>query len=168
MQLSLDCSFWYFLSIGSELDIQLVSENSTSSMWHGYQKSYYFGPWQYIAKTFSSQCNLTAQIEQVQDKSYFYTHVLHGILDLRPIVGYILPTYDTYYQYNISMYGQVLQNNSGYLSLISFDLRYHFVCDIWGCNYNPNIFLLWILELCRLVPFDTLEFFTSVQSWLIV
>jgi hypothetical protein len=59
------------------------------------------------SKHLCKQCYLTAQIQQVQDNSYFYTQVLNGVLVLQH-VGYILPTYDTYYQYNISIYGQVL------------------------------------------------------------
>jgi hypothetical protein len=35
----------------------------------GVPEKLYFGQWQYKRKKLSSQCNLTAQIEQVQDKT---------------------------------------------------------------------------------------------------
>ena len=61
IQLSLDCSFWYFLLTRSELDLQLVSQSSTGKTCEkGYQKSYI----SVSDKNVSSQCNLTAQIEQ--------------------------------------------------------------------------------------------------------
>jgi hypothetical protein len=50
--LSLDCPFWYFLSTGSELDLQLGSQSSTGNMWKGYQKKLCFGQWQYITEMY--------------------------------------------------------------------------------------------------------------------
>jgi hypothetical protein len=64
------------------------------------------------SKHLCSQCYLTAQIQQVQDNSYFYTQVLNGVLVLRPIehVGYILPTYDTLSIQHIYIWSSTLKH----------------------------------------------------------
>jgi hypothetical protein len=38
-----DKGFCYYLSTGSELDLQLGSQSSTGNMWKRYQKKIYFG-----------------------------------------------------------------------------------------------------------------------------
>jgi hypothetical protein len=59
---------WYFLSTGSELDLQLGSKNSTANTWQGYQKKN-FGQLQYN-KTLSSQCNFL-------ESSNYYVYFRH-------------------------------------------------------------------------------------------
>ena len=67
LYLSLDCPFWYFLSAGSGLELQLDFQSSTDNMWQGYQEKN-------ITKNYSVKYSMTAQIEQVLDNKtqYFY------------------------------------------------------------------------------------------------
>jgi len=67
--------FWYFMSTGSELDLQLVSQSSTGNMWQGYQKKLLLRSVTVYNKSLYSQCNLPAQIEQVLDNTYRITAV---------------------------------------------------------------------------------------------
>jgi hypothetical protein len=65
MHLSLDL---IFLSTGSELYLQLVSQSSTGKTCDRGTRKAIFRSVTVYNNTLSSQCNLTAQIEQVQDK----------------------------------------------------------------------------------------------------
>ena len=59
------------MSTGSELYLQLGSQSSTDNMRKRYQK-WRFRWMTVYNKHISSQCNLPAQIEQVQDKYYYH------------------------------------------------------------------------------------------------
>ena len=64
IKLTLDCPFWYFLSTGSELDLQLGSQRSTGNMWQRYQKKIYFGQWQldyYCSSLLKQQIDMSLQ-----------------------------------------------------------------------------------------------------------
>ena len=69
IQLSLDCPFWYFLSTGSELYLQLVFQCSTGKTGErGTRKAIFRSVTVYNINLYS-QCNFTAQIKQVWIKN---------------------------------------------------------------------------------------------------
>ena len=74
LRLSLDCPLLIMSVNRMWTGFQPGSQISTGNMWQRYQKSYIFLSLTLYNKKISSKCNLTDQIEQVQDNICIYVH----------------------------------------------------------------------------------------------